>query len=517
MASAATPNATFTTPKPLYASGEKLVLAAPAHTGLPAGGNVHIRSVRYDAASGVWLYDILLGAIGPNGTGVKVLDGVREGWLRHEGRIATAKSCAPMLFGIMLRLAPRILVPLYQRRYCWEEPQWRKLWQDTMSRPNAFGPHTIGRVTIARERRAIVLIDGQQRTTTVMLLLCALRDEAREVGGEAAAAPLVAKVNSVLLTRVGKLEVARATAGDAAGGGEPATTEDVHTRQASVGLESLDGARSVRLIPSREDRLTFCSIVLGAPFEAGSSRAAAKMAACHEFFRTEARALLARQREDVEEPGGGEASSPPAQPLASDGSAVETLSAAAESALTSLSCVVFELQDGVALQNIYDMLAQRERALSAMFANVGGKAMSQVDLVRNLLLNHIGDDDERMRAYEESWLPMERAHGDGNAEALEAFLHRFVRDAAASPAQPMGPPPPRTDKQGGKGAAPKSLLDEVAALLRKRGGSAGASSLYAHGANDAGAALVDAAKATSAATELMREMSLAAVGSEAPA
>ena len=44
-----------------------------------------------------------------------------------------------------------------------------------------------------------------------------------------------------------------------------------------------------------------------------------------------------------------------------------------------------------------------------MFANIPGASMNDVDLVRNLLLGSIGDEDDRYRAYDTLWLPMERA------------------------------------------------------------------------------------------------------------
>ena len=483
-----------------YKAGAKLVLAAPAHTGLPAGGNVQVRAVRFDSATTTWLYDTVL-LIGQ--TGVKVMDGVPEGWLRPADRIATAKTCAPMLFGALVRLAPRILVPVYQRRYCWEQVQWRKLWQNVIAPPSSMVPHAIGRVTVSRERHAVVIIDGQQRMTTLMLMLCALRDESRAMVGEALAAPLVAKVSVVLTSRSGKLQ-RRQPSPSAAVGSTASVSErapdDSHSRQAGIGLEGLDGAMSVRLVPSQEDRLPFCSLVLGVPFERHGSRAAATMTACYDFFRTEVRALTGRQLPSMDDAptegigdarakaggqGGGRFASPVTRPAPAE--CVTLLMNVVENVLCRLSLVVFELQDGVSLQNMYDMLAQRERALSAFFAHVGGKAMSEVDLVRNLLLNHIADDDERMRAYETSWLPMERAHGDGRAELLEAFLSKFVDVASMAPPadesvlEPMGPPPPPPAHTKGSGAAPTSLLERIAALLRARGGSAGAASLYAHG------------------------------------
>ena len=46
--------------------------------------------------------------------------------------------------------------------------------------------------------------------------------------------------------------------------------------------------------------------------------------------------------------------------------------------------------------------------------------------VRNLLLGHIADDDQRVLAYDTLWRPIERRHGDGDSPPLEFFLSRFV-------------------------------------------------------------------------------------------
>jgi hypothetical protein len=79
------------------------------------------------------------------------------------------------------------LVPLFQRPYTWSEKQWRTLWEDVM----AFYPsgdvsdkatHFMGAVVTMPARSVPVgvskylIIDGQQRLTTVSLLMCALRD-----------------------------------------------------------------------------------------------------------------------------------------------------------------------------------------------------------------------------------------------------------------------------------------------------------------------------------------------------
>jgi alkylated DNA nucleotide flippase Atl1 len=82
----------------------------------------------------------------------------------------------------------QFVVPLYQRPYSWQEPQLRQLWTDILEQTEALGAgesssHFIGSVVLAPspEIRAAgvqrwVVVDGQQRLTTLMLLLCAIRD-----------------------------------------------------------------------------------------------------------------------------------------------------------------------------------------------------------------------------------------------------------------------------------------------------------------------------------------------------
>jgi len=79
------------------------------------------------------------------------------------------------------------LVPLFQRPYTWSEKQWRTLWEDVM----VFYPsddvsdkatHFMGAVVTMPARSVPVgvskflIIDGQQRLTTISLLMCAVRD-----------------------------------------------------------------------------------------------------------------------------------------------------------------------------------------------------------------------------------------------------------------------------------------------------------------------------------------------------
>ena len=74
----------------------------------------------------------------------------------------------------------RFVVPAYQRRYSWGLRQCRELWLDVQRAARAQAPHFVGTLLYAREasdtdgleRRSI--IDGQQRLTTLTLLMVAL-------------------------------------------------------------------------------------------------------------------------------------------------------------------------------------------------------------------------------------------------------------------------------------------------------------------------------------------------------
>lgn len=82
----------------------------------------------------------------------------------------------------------RLTVPLFQRPYVWSaEQQWEPLWEDVLATRDRFAdgdtsPHFMGAVVLVQRPRAHgslemrEVIDGQQRLTTLQLLICALRD-----------------------------------------------------------------------------------------------------------------------------------------------------------------------------------------------------------------------------------------------------------------------------------------------------------------------------------------------------
>ena len=439
-----------------YSRGDKLRLCAPAHSGLPLNA-VAIVAASRPSPDG-FRYDLTLTGGGASGSDVQFVKEVPEEWLRSESRIATAKACAQRPWGLWLRSTPRLLVPLFQvstaivstslvrspynehllfqRRYCWGATQQQRLWRDVAA-PPGLAPHGLGRVVVQRSRLKpadSIVVDGQQRTATLMLLLTAVRDVAHALDAERAA-PLVRLVTGALLRPKTASPSLDAADGEA-------------LRYAySAGLEGLAGAECVRLVPSREDRraytyygrtnyggtyyggtyygctysailtrwryllatltvalLTrraFCSLVLGEPLDAADAAtgAAARLSACYHLFRQEARQLARRaaaggeggeggegegegEGEGGGEGGGGGGGSEGfggdggdgegkgegsgATSAAAKAAAVGALERVARNAMERVCVVVFELEDGVQPENMYESFAQRDKVSIAM-------------------------------------------------------------------------------------------------------------------------------------------------------
>ncbi|MBF0376291.1 MAG: DUF262 domain-containing protein [Desulfamplus sp.] len=80
------------------------------------------------------------------------------------------------------------VIPLFQRTYSWENKEWDILWKDLIELCEAENPrtHFIGSivnmptVSVPEGVAKFLLIDGQQRLTTIFVLLILLRNKARD-------------------------------------------------------------------------------------------------------------------------------------------------------------------------------------------------------------------------------------------------------------------------------------------------------------------------------------------------
>ncbi|GAA6931227.1 DUF262 and DUF1524 domain-containing protein [Helicobacter pylori] len=77
----------------------------------------------------------------------------------------------------------QLVIPIYQRLYSWEKEQCKQLWDDIIKigGDDKMNGHFIGSILyvldgIAHSNNALLITDGQQRLTTITLLLIALKD-----------------------------------------------------------------------------------------------------------------------------------------------------------------------------------------------------------------------------------------------------------------------------------------------------------------------------------------------------
>ena len=88
-----------------------------------------------------------------------------------------------------LKKSPQFVIPIYQRTYSWTERECRQLWDDIVrtGSNDAVSAHFVGSIVYIEKglsqvisQSPLLVIDGQQRLTTVTLILEAL---ARQLGG----------------------------------------------------------------------------------------------------------------------------------------------------------------------------------------------------------------------------------------------------------------------------------------------------------------------------------------------
>ncbi|HEY1378080.1 MAG TPA: DUF262 domain-containing protein [Gemmataceae bacterium] len=144
------------------------------------------------------------------------------------------------------------VIPLFQRPYSWESAQWGTLWQDLAELCEEDNPrnHFIGSIVTLPSKSVpegvtkYTLIDGQQRLTTLLVVLAVIRDKARDRAGN-----LADKIDDLLLKN-----------------------------------RHQEGTDVYKLLPTQADRPAFCAVMDAAP-----RPKAAPITAAYEFFERKVR------------------------------------------------------------------------------------------------------------------------------------------------------------------------------------------------------------------------------------
>jgi uncharacterized protein with ParB-like and HNH nuclease domain len=99
---------------------------------------------------------------------------------------------------IISQARTQFVIPIWQRLYSWETKEWNDLWEDLTNlykklRKEELAEHFLGSVVVKTVEEKVgeitkrVLIDGQQRLTTLLLICALIRNKARIEGNESLA------------------------------------------------------------------------------------------------------------------------------------------------------------------------------------------------------------------------------------------------------------------------------------------------------------------------------------------
>ena len=86
------------------------------------------------------------------------------------------------LLDLMGEPGVRFSIPRFQRAYSWGAEQCDELWRDILRAARAHRPHFVGTLIYFGDDGGLSVVDGQQRLTTVTLLLTALARHLDETG-----------------------------------------------------------------------------------------------------------------------------------------------------------------------------------------------------------------------------------------------------------------------------------------------------------------------------------------------
>lgn len=88
-----------------------------------------------------------------------------------------------------IKKSPQFVIPIYQRTYSWSKRECRQLWDDIVrtGENKGINAHFVGSIVYIEKglysitsQSPLLVIDGQQRLTTLSLLIAALADKLRD-------------------------------------------------------------------------------------------------------------------------------------------------------------------------------------------------------------------------------------------------------------------------------------------------------------------------------------------------
>lgn len=150
----------------------------------------------------------------------------------------------------------RLVIPLFQRRYCWSYAQITGWWRDTCTGTrDHLGIHNSGNVIMKLFGSNWIIIDGQQRMTTTSLLVASIRDALLDIHVNCSSTQ-TQKRHSKLLKRLQRVLFIGLEHQDH----QPENRGDGKNKQTHE-LKEGEDLSFARLVPSYSDRESYFSLI----------------------------------------------------------------------------------------------------------------------------------------------------------------------------------------------------------------------------------------------------------------
>eukprot|EP00929_Paragymnodinium_shiwhaense_P035763 TRINITY_DN19279_c0_g1_i1.p1 TRINITY_DN19279_c0_g1~~TRINITY_DN19279_c0_g1_i1.p1 ORF type:complete len:453 (+),score=75.32 TRINITY_DN19279_c0_g1_i1:70-1428(+) len=383
-----------------FAIGKTVMIDAPRSVG---GRLAELKGTKGTVKSSIVtgqgrVYTIMLNDYA-QGNKLKAVE-VQEEYLARPGAVAQSTDVrfAPLVE--VLKDCSVYRIPVFQRRYCWCPPQWKLFWKDVEKvRDNPdLNNHNLGRLMLLAEKEKCsrVVLDGQQRLTTVILLLAALCDRLSADGKDDVASKyrLLFGEGKLLPTMFDRADFVRCMAERRPAGDSSIVQAKCYFADLADTLQAEEIIRMVEAVLNRLSYTVFC-----VNSTAGMQSIFEKMAV--------------RQ---------------------------QALDYAREMGADLFSCIqCYTAGEGGKQTKATHFGPEGERLCTECAKQVStsctpmtpGIPMSPVDVVRNFVFDHYETEADMLDAYKTRWGPMEERNGSATEE-VEAALSTFL-EAAGSP------------------------------------------------------------------------------------
>jgi len=308
-----------------------------------------------------------------------------------------------MTFRQLLTQSRRLLIPLYQRRYCWAD---RTIWhwfEDVVrGKRDHLGIHNTGNVILKRSphnKDALIVIDGQQRITTTMLFLSALSDELQTLEIES----FKHQRNKELWNKVDD---------------ELTSLMFINESQEhsdSSKIEEGEDINSCRLLPSFSDRKPFFQMLLKPTDKLSEDTEAVS------FQKRAKEGFKSRIAQELRE-----------RNIVAADDKIDFLSEVTHQALDLMGVTYVEIINEINMAQVFLWLQEKSLfgEASLLFNPTPGNYFTAVDMIRNLLVSPTMElsFEEQEKFYRDHWLqPIENSFkGDNQLESFNTCLQEFI-------------------------------------------------------------------------------------------